>query len=429
MIASLARRLNGRLHFAWIVVGVVFLTLLAGAGVRSAPSVLIVPLQNAFGWDRATISIAISVNIALYGLLGPFAAAVMQRFGIRRTVLGALCLMVVGVGSTLFMSEPWHLIMTWGVLVGSACGVVALVLGAVIVNRWFVERRGLVMGMLTASMATGQLVFLPLLADLTGDYGWKVVPWVVGSAAALVGVLVFFLLPERPEDVGVQPLGAASDAPPAAAVTGNPAVTAVMTLVRAARTLDFWLLAGTFFVCGLSTNGLIGTHLISACLDQGIPEVRAAGLLAMMGLFDLVGTTLSGWLSDRYNNRWLLFMYYGLRGLSLIYLANSDYSLYGLSLFALFYGLDWIATVPPTVRLTADIYGKQDAPIVFGWVVAMHQLGAATAAFGAGYLRDSLDRYTEAFLISGLFCIVAALMALAIHRRGPRPLTPIPQPA
>jgi sugar phosphate permease len=429
MIAQLAHRLDGRLHYAWIVVGVIFLVLLAGAGVRSSPSVLITPLQSAFGWDKATISSAIAVNIALYGLLGPFAAAVMQRFGIRRTVLWALGLMVAGVFSTLFMTKPWHLILTWGFLVGSACGVVALVLGAAIVNRWFTERRGLVMGVLTASMATGQLVFLPLLASLTTDYGWQIVPWVTGIAAAIVGLLVLFLLPERPEDIGIQPVGATGDAAPVVAATGNPAVKAIMTLVRAVKTTDFWLLAGTFFVCGLSTNGLIGTHLIAACFDQGIPEVRAAGLLAMMGLFDLVGTTLSGWLSDRYNNRWLLFMYYGLRGLSLIYLAYSDYSLYGLSVFALFYGLDWIATVPPTVRLTADIFGKEDAPIVFGWVVAMHQLGAATAAYGAGLMRDSLDRYTEAFLIAGLFCILAALMSLAIHRRGPQSLTPLPQPA
>ena len=429
MIASLARRFDGRVHFAWIVAAVVFLVLLAGAGARSAPSVLIAPLQAAFGWDKATISAAISVNIALYGLVGPFAGAVMQRFGIRPTVMGALLLMVAGMGATLFMDQPWQLILTWGVLVGLASGVVALVLGAVIVNRWFVERRGLVMGALTASTATGQLIFLPILASLSADFGWKIVPLVVGGVAALMGIVVFFLLPERPETVGLRPYGAAPDAAPAAQVTGNPAVTAVLVLFRAAKTRDFWLLAGTFFICGLSTNGLIGTHLISACIDQGIPEVRAASLLAMMGIFDLVGTTLSGWLSDRYNNRWLLFMYYGLRGLSLIYLAHSDYSLYGLSLFAVFYGLDWIATVPPTVRLTADIFGKQDAPIVFGWVAATHQLGAAVAAFGAGYLRDSLDRYTESFLAAGLVCLVAALMALAINRRGPQPLTPVPRPA
>jgi predicted MFS family arabinose efflux permease len=307
------------------------------------------------------------------------------------------------------------------VLVGFGSGIAAMVFGATIVNRWFQERRGLVMGLLTASTATGSLVFLPILAAVAENYGWQPVAWVVAIAVAAMIPVVFLLLPERPQDVGLGRLGEAPGAAPAGA-TGNPILTAFRILGRASRKRDFWLLAGSFFVCGLTTNGLIGTHLIAACMDQGIPATTGAWLLAAMGIFDLIGTTASGWLSDRYSSRKLLFWYYGLRGLSLIYLPFSGFSFYGLSVFAVFYGLDWIATVPPTLKLTNDAFGKDDAPVVFGWIAASHQVGAATAAFGAGVIRTAMDGYLLAFLIAGVICVATAFMVLAIGR-GSRPAT------
>jgi len=414
---AVARWAAPRFHYGWVVVGLVFVTLLASAGVRATPGVLIVPLQQAFGWDRATISVAMSVSLFLFGFMGPFAGAAMQTLGVRKTVLFALSLLVVAVASSSLMTVPWQLILTWGLLVGIGTGSMAQVLSATIANRWFVSNRGFVVGLLAASTATGQLVFLPELAAVATHFGWRWVVYIVAAVAALVIPLIYFLMPERPTDLRLLPYGAkVGEATAAAPASRNPVVAAFSALNRASRSRDFWLLFGTFFVCGLSTNGLIGTHLIAACFDHGIPEVTAAGLLAMMGIFDLVGTTASGWLSDRWSNRWLLFWYYGLRGLSLLYLPYSGYTFYGLSLFAVFYGLDWLATVPPTVRLTNDIFGRQDAPIIFGWIFTGHQIGAAVAAFGAGFLRTEMDSYVQAFLIAGLACAASALMALMIGR-------------
>lgn len=421
MTALVARLLSGRAHYGWIAAAVAFFVLLAAAGVRATPSVLIVPLEQAFGWSRDTISFAIGVNIFLYGLMGPFAAAAMQRFGIRPVIIFALAVLAAAVSGSTLITQEWQLILTWGLFVGFGSGIAAMVFGATIVNRWFQERRGLVMGLLTASTATGSMVFLPILAAVAEDYGWQAVAWVVAGAIAAMIPVVFLLLPERPQDVGLGRLGEAPGAAPAGA-TGNPILTAFRILGRASKKRDFWLLAGSFFVCGLTTNGLIGTHLIAACLDQGIPIETGAWLLAAMGIFDLIGTTASGWLSDRYSSRWLLFWYYGLRGLSLIYLPFSGFSFYGLSVFAVFYGLDWIATVPPTLKLTNDAFGKDDAPVVFGWIAASHQVGAATAAFGAGVIRTAMDGYLLAFLIAGVICVGTAFMVLAIGR-GSRPAT------
>ncbi|WP_225772684.1 MFS transporter [Inquilinus sp. Marseille-Q2685] len=419
MTALVARLVSGRMHFGWIAAAVAFLVLLSAAGVRATPSVLIVPLEQSFGWSRDAISFAIGVNIFLYGLMGPFAAAAMQRFGIRPVIIFALALLAAAVSGSTLITQEWQLVLTWGVLVGFGSGIAAMVFGATIVNRWFQERRGLVMGLLTASTATGSLVFLPILAEVAENFGWQPVAWVVAAVVAAMIPLVALLLPERPQDVGLSRLGEAPGAAPAAA-TGNPIVTAFRILGRATKKRDFWLLAGSFFVCGLTTNGLIGTHLIAACMDQGIPATTGALLLAAMGIFDLIGTTASGWLSDRYSSRWLLFWYYGLRGLSLVYLPFSGFSFYGLSVFAVFYGLDWIATVPPTLKLTTDAFGKDDAPVVFGWIAAAHQVGAATAAFGAGVIRTAMDGYLLAFLIAGVICVGTAFMVLAIGR-GSRP--------
>jgi MFS family permease len=409
-----------RPHYAWIVLGVTFLALLVGAGIRATPSVLIVPLEEEFGWSRSAISFAISINILLYGLMGPFAAALMQRLGIRRTTIGALALLAVGVTLSTHVTEQWQLVLSWGVLVGLGSGMVALVLGATVVNRWFTARRGLAMGLLTASTATGQLVFLPLLARIIGHDGWRTAAMVMAAAAALAIPLVAVLLRERPSGMGLPPYGA-KEIETAPVIVSNPARTALQALADGARSRDFWLLFGSFFICGASTNGLVGTHLIPAAHDHGIPEVRAAGLLALMGMFDLVGTTGSGWLSDRWDSRHLLAWYYGLRGLSLLYLPHALAGQHaGLWIFAVWYGLDWIATVPPTMRLANDAFGTVRAPIMFGWIGAGHQIGAAMTAYAAGWIRTSLGDYQTAFWMSGGLCLLAAALSLQVGRRPAR---------
>jgi sugar phosphate permease len=407
-----------RFHYAWIVIGVTFLIMLVTAGIRATPSVMMVPLEQGFGWSRTTISMALAINLALFGLMGPFAAAAMQRFGMRRTVLAALTVLAIAVALSGRMHAAWQMVLIWGVLVGSATGATSTTLGAVVVNRWFSQHRGLAMGILTASSATGQLAFLPLMAWVAEHRGWQTLVLLVALAAAIVLPIVGLLLPEKPSAIGLRRLGEADDAAADAAQSNaNPIVIAFAALKKASTFGDFWLLFFTFFICGASTNGYIGTHFIAMCGDYGLSEVRGAGMLAMMGVCDLFGTTLSGWLSDRFNNRVLLFWYYGLRGLALIFLPFAfGYQYFGLPLFGLFYGLDWIATVPPTVRLTTDVFGSRDAPVVFGWVVAGHQLGAAFAALGAGMLRSTLGTYTVATMISGGLCVVSALLVLRINR-------------
>jgi sugar phosphate permease len=341
----------------------------------------------------------------------------MERFGLRRTVVAALVLLVTGVALTAAMTTPWELRLLWGVVVGSGTGMVALVLGATVANRWFAQRRGLVMGLLTASSATGQLVFLPVLAWLAQNHGWRAVSYTAAGAALLLIPAVALLMRDRPADLGLAPYGGTTIEP--ATHTGqNPAMRALRALRTGLASRDFWLLSGSFFICGASTNGLIGTHLIPACVDHGIPEVRAAGLLAVMGIFDFVGTTGSGWLTDRVDSRWLLFWYYSLRGLSLMFLPFSfHYSFYGLSLFAIFYGLDWIATVPPTLRLAEKSFGRDNAALMFGWIAASHQIGAAAAAYVAGTIRTDTGSYLSAFISAGALCLVAALMVITIGQK------------
>lgn len=411
------------MHYAWVVVGTVFLILLCAAGVRSTPGVLIVPLEREFGWSRALLSLPVSTNLILFGLIGPFAAALFHHFGIRRVVAASLLLIAVGVALTLGVSRPLHLTLFWGVLVGVGTGTTASVLAATVVQRWFRTRRGTVMGLLAASAATGQLVFLPLLASLAVHRGWRAVSLCVAAGVALLVPLALWLLRDRPADLGLLPYGASepeSASEPTIEPAASPVRHALAVLRRCLGLRDFWLLAGSFFVCGATTNGLVGTHLIPACLDHGIPEVRAAGLLATMGVFDLLGTTASGWLSDRYDNRRLLFFYYGLRGLALLFLPTAfDMSFYGLPLFAMFYGLDWIATVPPTVRLTTDAVGPRDGPIAFGWIFAAHQLGAGAGALAAGVTRTALSTYTPAWLAAGGICLLAAVLVLRVGPRAP----------
>jgi predicted MFS family arabinose efflux permease len=414
---TLALRRQPGQNYVFVVVAVVFLALLVSAGLRATPGVLILPLEAAFGWDRASISLAAAIGIFLYGLVGPFAAALMLRFGIRRMVLCALALMAASSGASALMTSRWQLVLFWGVLSGLGSGCVAMVLGATIVNRWFVKHRGTVMGVMTASTATGTLIFLPGLAAIAQTHGWRAVVLTVAACALALIPLVWWLLPERPSDIGLTRYGAVDAAPPAEH-TGNPVTAALGALGQAVRNRDFWYLFATFFICGFTTNGLVGTHLIALCGDHGIAEVRAAGLLAVMGVFDLVGTTASGWLTDRYDPRKLLFIYYGLRGASLVYLPYSNFSFGSLSVFAVFYGLDWIATVPPTLRLTTEAFGETAAAMVFGWILVGHQIGAACAAFMAGYLRTLQGDYVDAFVFAGSTGIIAAALALLIRRHG-----------
>lgn len=394
-----------RLHYAWIIAGLTFFVLLASAAVRSAPSLFMVPLEAEFGWPRTVVSAAVAINIMLFGLIGPFAASWMQRWGLRRACAAAATLVASGVLASSLMTAQWQLILLWGVVVGVGTGGMSMVLAAVVANRWFDERRGLVTGALSAANATGQLLFLPVMARVVRDDGWRSAVLWIGGLAAMAAVAIWLVMRDSPESIGIKPYGWKGD------LTKPVAMRPVEALRFAAGRPEFWLLAGTFFVCGASTNGLVGTHLIPACHDHGITEVRAAGLLAMMGIFDILGTTASGWLTDRFSPRVLLCTYYLLRGVSLLILpgllAKGDTP--ELRWFAVLYGLDWIATVPPTVRLCSDAFGRENTGVIYGWIGASHQIGASLAALTAGSIRTVTGDYQWAFQGAAVLCVIAAM--------------------
>jgi predicted MFS family arabinose efflux permease len=398
--------------------GVTFVTLAITAGFRSASSVLIIPLEEAFSWGREQVSLAVAINVLIYGLVAPFAAALMERFGIRRVVMSALLSVSVGAGLTIFMNAPWQLMLLWGFVVGASTGSLALVFAATVANRWFVERRGIVIGVLTASSATGQLIFLPGLSHIAEVNGWKSVSLTITFVALALLPLVWLFLKERPQDVGVLPFGAPDNWQPPAKSSMSAGVLAIDTLKQASKKKDFWYLFGSFFVCGLSTNGLIGTHFIPAAHDHGMGTTTAASLLALVGVFDLVGTIASGWLTDKYDPRKLLFFYYGFRGLSLLLLPSILFATVQPStlVFVIFYGLDWVATVPPTIMLCRTILGPERATVVYGWVFVAHQIGGALAAFGAAVLRVQFGDYAIAFYISAVMCLVTSYFVLQIAK-------------
>ncbi len=417
---SRAPRQAARIHRAWFVAAVAFVTIIGAAGFASLPGLLIEPLHAEFDWSRGTIGLAVSVNLALYGLTAPFAAALMDRFGIRRVVAVALIVIACGALATVWMTAPWQLVLCWGVLVGLGSGSMALAFAATVTGRWFTARRGLVTGVLTAAGASGQLVFLPLLAWLVDRHGWRPATVTVALAALAVAPFVWLLMRDHPADVGLAPYGGTYEPKPAP--TPGATRRALKVLLGAARTGPFWLLAGTFAICGASTNGLVRTHFVPAAHDHGMPVTAAAGLLAVVGVFDVIGTVASGWFTDRFDSRRLLAVYYALRGISLLFLpillAPSVRP--PLVFFIVFYGLDWVATVPPTIALCREHYGD-DGAIVFGWVLASHQLGAAVVAFLGGLARDLTGSYDVVWYASGALCAVAALMAMTIHHRRPSP--------
>jgi len=416
----LARLCSGRFHYAWVVLGLVFMSMLAGVSVRAAPGVMIGPLRRAFGWDVSTISAAISVNILLMGFTGPFMAGLMQTLGLKRTMILALLVLMSGTGLSMFMTSPWQLFLTWGVMVGIGAGAGAVGFAGTVANRWFLKRTGFAAGLLFAANAAGQLIFLPLLAWMANRYGWRGVAIGTTTAIACVIPLLFFLLPESPAAIGLAPYGGSEivSARDNYSPGGNMFSVAIRALMRASKSMDFWLLCLTFGICGLSTNGLINTHLISYCMDNGIPEIRGASILAGIGMFSLFGSMASGWLCDRYSPRVLLFWYYSLRGLSLVLIPFSPFDGASLSVFAVFYGLDWVATGPATFSLTNEVFGRRDAPVIVSWIFLAHQVGGSIAAFGAGMIRSESGSYLLAFIASGAACLAASMLVLRITPRG-----------
>jgi MFS family permease len=417
-----------RIHPAWVVAGVAFLALVGAAGFRAAPGVLMVPLQQEFGWSTTVLSAAVSINLVLFGLTAPFAAALMERFGIRAVTATALVMIGAGSALTVLVSQSWQILLTWGLLIGLGTGSMALVFAATIANTWFSKSRGLVIGILTAGSAAGQLVFLPFIAMLAQDPGWRQASLLIAAGALAVVPLVLKFLKNSPADVGALPYGetepeeeAAASAPAAAAAdserSSNAAVRALQVLKRASRERTFWALVAGFAICGATTNGLIGTHFIPSAHDHGMPETTAAGLLAVVGIFDILGTIASGWLTDRYNPKVLLAVYYQFRGIGLLVLPLllSATVQPSMIVFVVIYGLDWVATVPPTAAICRKTFGA-DGSVVFGWVFAAHQLGAAAAALGAGAIRDSTGEYTYAWFGAAAMCTVAAVISATIRK-------------
>lgn len=403
-----------RIHPAWWVAAVAFLALFAAAGFRAAPGALMVALNQEFGWSMGTMSVAVSINLLLYGLVAPFAAALMDRFGMRKVISTALGLIAMGAAGSVVMTASWQLVVFWGLLIGAGTGSMALVLAATVANRWFTKRRGLIMGILTAGSATGQLVILPPVAALAEHVGWRPAWLLIGAAALAVIPLVWVVVRDFPEDRGAAPYGA----DPARYVaaprhTGGAVRRALEALSHAVRRRAFWALAGAFAICGATTNGLIGVHFIPSAHDHGMAATTAAGLLATVGVFDVVGTIFSGWLTDKFDPRWLLVAYYTFRGVGLLMLPAllSDRIHVSMILFVVVYGLDWVATVPPTAALCREIFGERGT-LVFGWVFASHQIGAAVAAFGAGVIRDVFGTYTFAWWGGAALCVIAAVLSL-----------------
>jgi sugar phosphate permease len=431
MISQLVSGSIGRrgIHYAWVIAAVTFFAMLTTSAALGLPGAMLQPLSKEFGWTTDQLSSVFAVRFALFGLLGPFAAIFIGRFGLRRIMITAATFIAVAMVLATGITQLWQLFLLWGLVLGCGTGLTALVLGAMVASRWFTSNRGLVVGMFAASTATGQLIFLPVAAWMIEHLGWRYAVIPIFCACVAVVILVTLFMRDHPRDVGLRSYGEPEGTPqeaPVATPTKLNFMGPFTALIEASSNRTFWILAGTFFICGLSTNGLLQTHFISLCSDNGLSAVPAASVLSMMGAFDLVGTTLSGYLSDRYDNRKLLFWYYGLRGLSLFWLPYSTFTLYGLSVFAMFYGLDWIATVPPTVKLAAQEFGKERAGMIFGWVFAAHQLGAAVAAYGAGLTRTLLLTYNPALFTAGAACLLAAAMVMMIRLQSRAKPTPVP---
>ncbi|WP_155591745.1 MFS transporter [Lysinibacillus cavernae] len=412
-----------RVHYSWVILIITFFSIIVAGITMSSSGVFIDPLEKEFQWDRSTIALAFAVSLFLYGISGPFMAALLEVIGLKKMMLSAMATLVGGISLTFFMSQSWQLIVIWGGIIGLGASLFLTVLSPYVANHWFVKRRGLAVGILTASTATGQLILLPVLAIIIEHYSWR---WAIGLIlllSTIMFIMIAIFIKNKPQDLGLTPYGQQEIIKEQQVhIKKNPISMAFHGLLEAVKVKAFWLLAGSFFICGLSTSGLIGTHFVSYCITFGVPLVTAASLLSFMGVFNLLGTTVSGWLSDRFDNRWLLFWYYLLRGASLLLLpyALTQGSFVLLTIFTIFYGLDWIATVPPTISITRQIFGMQKSSIIYGWIFASHQAGAAVAAYGGGLIYKFFNSYTWAFFLAGLFCALASLFVIIVKKQTPQ---------
>ncbi|MDR7079006.1 MFS family permease [Neobacillus niacini] len=415
-----------RIHYSWFILAITFFSIIVAGIVMSSSGVFIDPLEKEFGWDRSIIALAFAISLFLYGISGPFMAALLEVIGLKKMMIVSMATLLTGIILTLMMNQSWQMIFIWGVIIGLGASLFLTVVSPYVANHWFEKRRGLAVGILTASTATGQLILLPVLAAIIENYSWR---WAIALFMILSFIMLFIILlfmKNTPKDVGILPYGLEKEIQESnKGEKKNPIVLAFNGLFEAVKVKEFWLLAGSFFICGLSTSGLIGTHFISYCISFGIPLVTAASFLSFMGVFNLVGTTLSGWLSDRFDNRWLLFWYYGLRGASLVLLpyALNEGSTTLLVIFTVFYGLDWIATVPPTISISRQIFGITKSGIIYGWIFASHQAGAAVAAYGGGLIYKFFNTYTWAFFLAGVFCLLASLFVIIIKKQHSSQLT------
>ncbi|WP_431808408.1 MFS transporter [Lysinibacillus sphaericus] len=411
-----------RIHYSWFVLAITFFSIIVAGITLSSSGVFIGPFEQEFGWDRSIIAMAFAISLFLYGISGPFMAALLEVIGLKKMMLAAMIILVIGISLTLLMQQAWQLMIIWGLIIGLGASLFLTVLSPFVANHWFEKRRGLALGILTASTATGQLVLLPILAMMIEHYSWR---WAIALIIVLSSIMLMIIalfMKNKPMDVGLLAYGLDEERlEDVVENKKNPIVIAFNGLFEAVKVKAFWLLAGSFFICGLSTSGLIGTHFVSYCISFGIPLVTAASFLSFMGIFNLVGTTLSGWLSDRFDNRWLLFWYYLLRGASLVLLpyALVQVSLPLLIMFTVFYGLDWIATVPPTVSISRQIFGTQKSGVIYGWIFASHQAGAAVAAYGGGLIYKLFNSYTWAFFLAGVFCVLAGLFVIIVKKQVP----------
>jgi MFS family permease len=419
-LISTGKKKPHRLHYAWIVLAITFFAILVAAGMRSVTGVIMIPLEREFDWSRADISLAFAINLTIYGFSGPFIAAWMDKLGVKKMMAYAMLILTIGIALSLAMTNIWHLHIIWGVMIGLGSGVFLTVLSATVANKWFEKRKGMVVGLLMSSTAAGQMVFLPLLSSIIEASSWRMALMIFIILGLVMIPAIIFLMKDDPAEMGLLPFGATEkNQKPVNKQQKNPISTAFQALAIGIRSWPFWLLSLSFFICGLTTSGLMGTHFIPASVHHGIPEVKAASLFAFMGIFNIIGTLFSGWLSDRFDNGWLLFWYYFLRGVSLLILpyAFDSQSYLLLIMFAVFYGLDWIATVPPTVNLATRHFGKERGAVIYGWILAAHQVGSGVAAYAAGYLYEIQHSYTMTFFSAGILCFVATLFVLGARKK------------